>query len=241
MTWEILWALILGFALSAAVQAVVSQQQMRRLLPDHSPSTLVVAAGLGAASSSCSYAAVALARSLFRKGADFTAAMTFQFASTNLVDRLPGPRGRARRALLPQGRRPLDAARDEPADELGQDRLAEERGDRLKLLETSMPTSATRDSRCPALQMGGDRADGDGPASDSTTRSLIPGSSAPTDRGRCLVEPDQGDVSAGAVVVPAFPAAVSPATGCGFPPCTASHERAISSRVANQTPSNPFA
>jgi uncharacterized membrane protein YraQ (UPF0718 family) len=85
MTWEILWALILGFALSAAVQAVVSQQQMRRLLPDHSPSTLVVAAGLGAASSSCSYAAVALARSLFRKGADFTAAMTFQFASTNLV------------------------------------------------------------------------------------------------------------------------------------------------------------
>jgi uncharacterized membrane protein YraQ (UPF0718 family) len=85
MTWEILWALILGFALSAAVQAVVGKQQMRRLLPDDSPRTLAVAAGLGAASSSCSYAAVALARSLFRKGADFTAAMAFQFASTNLV------------------------------------------------------------------------------------------------------------------------------------------------------------
>jgi uncharacterized membrane protein YraQ (UPF0718 family) len=85
MTWEVLWALILGFALSGAVQAVVSKQQMRRLLPDDSPRTLTVAAGLGAASSSCSYAAVALARSLFRKGADFTAAMAFQFASTNLV------------------------------------------------------------------------------------------------------------------------------------------------------------
>ena len=85
MTWEILWALILGFALSGAVQAVVSKQQMRRLLPDDSPRTLVKAAGLGAASSSCSYASVALARSLFRKGADFTSAMAFQFASTNLV------------------------------------------------------------------------------------------------------------------------------------------------------------
>jgi uncharacterized protein len=85
MTWEILWALILGFALSGAVQAVVSKQEMRRLLPDDSPRTLAVAAGLGAASSSCSYAAVALARSLFRKGANFTAAMAFQFASTNLV------------------------------------------------------------------------------------------------------------------------------------------------------------
>ena len=85
MTWEVLWALILGFALSAVVQAVVSKQQMRRLMPDDSPRTLAVAAGLGAASSSCSYASVALARSLFRKGADFTAAMAFQFASTNLV------------------------------------------------------------------------------------------------------------------------------------------------------------
>jgi uncharacterized membrane protein YraQ (UPF0718 family) len=85
MTWEIAWALILGFALSAAVQAVVSKAEMTRLLPDDSPRTLAVACGLGAASSSCSYAAVALARSLFRKGANFTAAMAFEIASTNLV------------------------------------------------------------------------------------------------------------------------------------------------------------
>jgi len=85
MLWEILWALILGFALSAAVQAVVSKRQMIRLLPDDSPRTLAIACLLGAASSSCSYAAVALARSIFRKGANFTAAMAFEFASTNLV------------------------------------------------------------------------------------------------------------------------------------------------------------
>jgi len=85
MTWEVLWALILGFALSGAVQAVVSKREMRRLLPDDSPKTLAIASGLGAVSTSCSYASVALARSLFRKGADFTAAMAFQFASTNLV------------------------------------------------------------------------------------------------------------------------------------------------------------
>src|SRR2546425_12966376 len=85
MTWEILWALILGFALSAVVQAVVSKSEMSRLLPDDSPRTLAIACGLGAASSSCSYAAVALARSIFQKGANFTAAMAFQFASTNLV------------------------------------------------------------------------------------------------------------------------------------------------------------
>jgi uncharacterized protein len=85
MFWEILWALILGFALSAAVQAVVAKREMRRLLPDDSPRSIALACGLGAASSSCSYAAVALSRSLFRRGADFTAAMSFQFASTNLV------------------------------------------------------------------------------------------------------------------------------------------------------------
>src|SRR6266508_4453111 len=85
MTWEVLWALVLGFALSGAVQAVVSKRQMTRLLPDDSPRSLCIATGLGAASSSCSYAAVALARSLFRKGADFTAAMAFEFGSTNLV------------------------------------------------------------------------------------------------------------------------------------------------------------
>src|SRR5919108_1046678 len=85
MFWEILWALILGFALSGVVQAVVSKREMSRLLPDDSPRSLCIASGLGAASSSCSYAAVALARSIFRKGANFTAAMAFQFASTNLV------------------------------------------------------------------------------------------------------------------------------------------------------------
>ncbi|MHB1865575.1 MAG: permease [Candidatus Saccharimonadales bacterium] len=85
MGWEILWALILGFALSAVVQAVVRKSEVARLLPDSSPRSLAIASGLGAASSSCSYAAQALARSLFRKGADFTAAMAFQFASTNLV------------------------------------------------------------------------------------------------------------------------------------------------------------
>jgi uncharacterized membrane protein YraQ (UPF0718 family) len=85
MFWEILWALILGFALSAAVQAVVSKREMRSLLPDDSPRSIALATGLGAASSSCSYAAVALARSLFRKGADFTSTIAFQFASTNLV------------------------------------------------------------------------------------------------------------------------------------------------------------
>src|SRR5438874_7805165 len=85
MTWEILWALVLGFALSGAVQSVVTKREMARLLPDDSPRTLAIAAGLGAASSSCSYAAVALARSIFRKGADFTASMAFEFASTNLV------------------------------------------------------------------------------------------------------------------------------------------------------------
>src|ERR1700741_3161080 len=85
MTWEVIWALILGFALSAVVQAVVSKRELRKLLPDSSPRTLAIASGLGVASSSCSYASVALARSLFRKGADFTAAMAFEIASTNLV------------------------------------------------------------------------------------------------------------------------------------------------------------
>src|SRR6266496_965552 len=85
MLWEILWALVLGFALSAAVQSVVSKAQMTRLLPDDSPRSIGIACGLGITSSSCSYAAVALARSIFRKGADFTAAMAFEFASTNLV------------------------------------------------------------------------------------------------------------------------------------------------------------
>ncbi len=85
MGWEILWPLILGFALSAIVQAVVSHKEMSRLMPDDRPRSIATALALGAASSSCSYAAVALARSIFRKGAHFTAAMAFEMASTNLV------------------------------------------------------------------------------------------------------------------------------------------------------------
>jgi uncharacterized protein len=85
MLWEILWPLILGFALSGAVQALVSKRQMVRLLGDDSPRSIALASLFGFASSSCSYAAVALARSLFRRGANFTAAIVFQFASTNLV------------------------------------------------------------------------------------------------------------------------------------------------------------
>jgi uncharacterized membrane protein YraQ (UPF0718 family) len=88
MFWEILWPFILGFTLSGVVQAVVSKSEMSRMLQNDSPKTLAKACGLGAASSSCSYAAVALARSIFRKGADFTAAMVFEIASTNLVAEL---------------------------------------------------------------------------------------------------------------------------------------------------------
>jgi uncharacterized membrane protein YraQ (UPF0718 family) len=85
MGWLLVWPLILGFAISAAIQAVVSHSEMAKLLPDDRPRSLLKAALLGAASSSCSYAAVAIARSMFRKGANFNAAMAFQFASTNLV------------------------------------------------------------------------------------------------------------------------------------------------------------
>jgi uncharacterized membrane protein YraQ (UPF0718 family) len=85
MTWQITWSLILGFTLSAVVQAVVRRETIARYLGDDRPVTLARAAGLGTASSSCSYAAVALARSLFRKGASLTAAMVFEIASTNLV------------------------------------------------------------------------------------------------------------------------------------------------------------
>jgi len=85
MTWEITWALVLGFTLSAVVQTLVRRSTIIRLLGDDRPRTLALASLLGMASSSCSYAAVALARSLFRKGANFTAAMAFEIASTNLV------------------------------------------------------------------------------------------------------------------------------------------------------------
>src|SRR5450631_4082929 len=85
MFWETLWPLILGFALSGAVQAFVSRDQMERVMGDHRPRTVARASAIGMASSSCSYAATAMAKSLFQKGADFTTALIFMFASTNLV------------------------------------------------------------------------------------------------------------------------------------------------------------
>lgn len=85
MTWDILWSLILGFILSAIIQAVVRKQTIAKLLGNDKPGTTAIAAGLGIASSSCSYAAVAISRSLFRRGATFVNAMIFEIASTNLV------------------------------------------------------------------------------------------------------------------------------------------------------------
>src|SRR3984885_1496233 len=85
MFWETLWALVLGFGLAGAVQAFVPRGQMQRVMGGRGPAALTRSALLGMASSSCSYAASALARSLFQRGADFTAAMVFMFASTNLV------------------------------------------------------------------------------------------------------------------------------------------------------------
>lgn len=85
MLWEILWPLILGFTLSGVVQAVVSHQTMAKTLGGSGPKSLALATLFGIASSSCSYAAVALARSIFQKGASFISAMAFELASTNLV------------------------------------------------------------------------------------------------------------------------------------------------------------
>jgi len=85
MFYDTLWALVLGFALSGAVQAFVSKDEMQRALGDHRPGTIVRSSFFGMVSSSCSYAASALAKSLFVRGADFTSAMVFMFASTNLV------------------------------------------------------------------------------------------------------------------------------------------------------------
>src|ERR1035437_2046090 len=85
MFWETLWALVLGFTLSGAVQAFVTRGQMERALGSARPRVLARATFLGMASSSCSYAASAMAMSLFAKGADFSAAMIFMIASTNLV------------------------------------------------------------------------------------------------------------------------------------------------------------
>jgi uncharacterized protein len=85
MFWETLWALVLGFGLSGAVQAFVSRAEMQRALGGHGPRHISRATFFGMISSSCSYAATAMAKSLFQKGADFTATLVFMFASTNLV------------------------------------------------------------------------------------------------------------------------------------------------------------
>jgi uncharacterized protein len=85
MAWEVWWALVLGFLFSAIVQAWVPRSRMERALGGRELKTVVLATGLGAASSSCSYAAVAIAKSIFQKGGSLVAAMVFQFASTNLV------------------------------------------------------------------------------------------------------------------------------------------------------------
>jgi YHS domain-containing protein/uncharacterized membrane protein YraQ (UPF0718 family) len=85
MVWQTLWALVLGFGLSGVVQAFVPRESMERVMGDHRPGSVARASALGMVSSSCSYAATAMSKSLFQKGADFTTAMVFMFASTNLV------------------------------------------------------------------------------------------------------------------------------------------------------------
>src|SRR5437667_8543228 len=85
MAWEVWWALVLGFALSAIVQAWVPRQRIEAALSGSGIAPIARATGLGAASSSCSYAAIAIAKSLFQKGASAASALAFQFASTNLV------------------------------------------------------------------------------------------------------------------------------------------------------------
>src|SRR5437588_12310775 len=85
MAWEVWWALVLGFAISAIVQAWVPRERIQRALGGSGPRSVALATGLGAASSSCSYAAIAIAKSLFQKGASAASALAFQFASTNLV------------------------------------------------------------------------------------------------------------------------------------------------------------
>src|SRR5262245_920569 len=85
MFWEVWWALVLGFLLSGIVQAWVPRSRMEKALGGSGLRQIVLATGMGAASSSCSYAATAIARSMFQKGASFATAMVFRFASTNLV------------------------------------------------------------------------------------------------------------------------------------------------------------
>src|SRR5436853_4530949 len=85
MFWEVLWPLVLGFLISAVVQSLVPREAVVRVLGRDDLRSVTFATLLGAASSSCSYAAVAVGRSLFRKGATFANAVIFEFASTNLV------------------------------------------------------------------------------------------------------------------------------------------------------------
>src|SRR6201747_1348327 len=85
MAWEVWWALVLGFAISAIVQAWVPRARIEDALSGSGARPVTLATALGAASSSCSYAAVAIAKSLFQKGASAATALAFQFASTNLV------------------------------------------------------------------------------------------------------------------------------------------------------------
>src|SRR5229473_2178444 len=85
MAWEVWWALVFGFAISAIVQAWVPRERIEKALSGSGPRPVALATGLGAASSSCSYAAIAIAKSLFQKGASAASALAFQFASTNLV------------------------------------------------------------------------------------------------------------------------------------------------------------
>jgi uncharacterized membrane protein YraQ (UPF0718 family) len=85
MAWAVWWALVLGFAISAIVQAWVPRERIERALGGSGTRPVAVATGLGAASSSCSYAAIAIAKSLFQKGSSAASALAFQFASTNLV------------------------------------------------------------------------------------------------------------------------------------------------------------
>ena len=85
MAWEVWWALVFGFAISGIVQAWVPRERIERALSGSGPKPVALASGLGAASSSCSYAAVAIAKSLLQKGASAATALAFQFASTNLV------------------------------------------------------------------------------------------------------------------------------------------------------------
>src|ERR671925_1564892 len=85
IAWEVWWALVLGFAISAIIQAWVPRERIERALSGTGFTPLARATGLGAASSSCSYAAIAIAKSLFQKGASAVTALAFQFASTNLV------------------------------------------------------------------------------------------------------------------------------------------------------------